>query len=501
MDGQTKMTEITGNQSGTGGECMGRQGPEGAGGVWEASWASLDRRPVPQWFDDAKFGIFIHWGIYSVPSWAPKRHEVKSTGEAYAEWYGWLMQEENRGFREFHRSMYGENFRYEDFAPMFKAELFDADRWADLIQGSGARYVALTSKHHDAFCLWPSEYSWNWNSVDIGPHRDLVGELTQAVRARGIRMGLYYSLMEWFRPLYERDPEKYALQHMLPQMKELITAYQPSLLFTDGEWAHDSSVWHSCEFLAWLFNESSLRDEVVVNDRWGADTRSRHGGYYTTEYGEVFVDTKAEEEIPKKWEECRSIGASFGYNRNEDIGDYRSAKELIALLADTVSRGGNLLLNIGPCADGTIPVVMQERLKEIGGWLAVNGEAIYGTRRWRFAKEREGIFYTSSCRSVGRIPDPGTAVRAPGNPMSDGDGKSDSSNGCCLYVIIDFIPEGTLYLEKPVAAGRLSAKLVGTGLALPVAREPVGISIDLTGVLPSALPCGHAWVLRIEGVV
>src|SRR5262245_54198598 len=255
---------------------------------YQPTWESLDARPIPAWFDESKFGIFIHWGLYSVPAWAPKGQ--------YSEWYWNALSDGNSPTTKFHTRMYGEAFRYQDFVPAFKAELFDPEQWADLFARSGARYVALTSKHHDGFCLWPSPHSWNWNSVDVGPHRDLLGDLTQAVRARGLKMGVYYSLYEWHHPFYRTDPQRYVDEHMLPQIKELVERYQPALIFSDGEWEHPSELWRSTEFLAWLYNESPCRAEVVVNDRWGKETRSHHGGYYTTEYGEVGGGTQRAEQ-------------------------------------------------------------------------------------------------------------------------------------------------------------------------------------------------------------
>jgi len=354
-------------------------------GKYAADWSSLDTRPIPEWFDQAKFGIFIHWGIYSVPSWSPKRNTVDTTGEAYAEWYGMLMQRPESAFHKHHMETYGPRFKYQDFAPMFKAEHFDPEFWANLFKTAGAQYVVLTAKHHDGFCLWPSEYAWNWNSVDIGPHRDLVGEVKAAVEAVGLKMGLYYSLSEWFHPLVdaakeplERQTDRYVVEHMIPQLKELIERYSPQTLFTDGEWTNTSSEWRSEEFLAWLFNESKPRATIAVNDRWGSDTRSRHGGYYTTEYGEVGFEGELAQD--RKWEENRGIGNSYGYSRNEDVADYLSEGELIHLLVDTVCKGGNLCLNVGPTPDGRIAVIQQERLLQIGEWLKVNGEAIYSTR-------------------------------------------------------------------------------------------------------------------------
>ena len=336
-------------------------------------WESLDKRPCPAWFSDAKFGIFIHWGVYSVPAWG-------KTGE-YAEWY-WnhiADKKPDNVWWQFHKKTYGESFEYKDFAPQFRAELFDADKWADIFARSGARYIVPTSKHHEGFCLWPSaeasrDWGRPWNAVETGPHRDLMAELAAATRERGVKFGFYYSLYEWYNPIWLSDRKRFVDQHFFPQFKDVVTRYQPAIIFSDGEWDMDSKAWKSEELLAWLFNESGCRDEVVVNDRWGSDCRHKHGGYWTTEYAAGLKDDS------HPWEESRGMGYSYGYNRAERIDDYKSAREFILVLCDLVSRGGNLLLDIGPNGDGTIPVIMEQRLLEIGDWLRVNGEAIYGTR-------------------------------------------------------------------------------------------------------------------------
>ncbi|MBQ3488406.1 MAG: alpha-L-fucosidase, partial [Clostridia bacterium] len=219
-------------------------------------------------------------------------------------------------------------------------------------------------------------------------------ELKQALEGTGVRFGVYHSLYEWDHPLYVQDPERFTVEHLLPMMKELIEKYQPATLFTDGEWEHPSSVWHAEEFLQWLYNESSVRDFIVPNDRWGRETRGRLGGNFTSEYG-VVTDGKTVQdiELDRPFEECRGIGGSFGYNRNEELADYLGPKELLVMLCDLVSKGGNLLLNIGPNGDGTIPVIMEERLLQIGDWLRVNGEAIYCSRVYSKAQQK-GVYYT-----------------------------------------------------------------------------------------------------------
>lgn len=350
--------------------------------TYSANWKSLDARPIPKWFTDAKLGIFIHWGVYSVPAWAPVGKEY-ATYSKYSEWYWNRMVTDSSGvgkaFRDFHNKTYGPNFKYQDFAPQFKAELFNPEQWASIFKNAGAQYVVLTSKHHDGFALWPSAQAWNWNSVDVGPHRDLAGDLTNAVKAKGLHMGFYYSLYEWFNPLYKSNVDKYVTEHMIPQLKDLVTRYKPDIIWPDGEWEYPSNTWKSEDFLAWLYNESSVKNSVVVNDRWGKETRSKHGGYYTTEYDIVHNEDATNKKFEHPWEECRGIGGSFGFNRNENLADYESSDALIKMLIQKVARGGNLLLDIGPAADGTIPVIMQQRLADLGAWLTINGEAIYAT--------------------------------------------------------------------------------------------------------------------------
>lgn len=358
---------------------------------YQPTWSSLESRPIPQWFTDAKFGIFIHWGLYSVPAWATNSN-ADGFGSNYAEWYWERLNNTklkiHKEFVDFHNKNYGPNFKYQDFVSLFKAELFDPAQWAQLFKDAGAKYVVLTSKHHEGFALWPSRESWNWNAYDAGPHRDLAGDLSEAVKKTGLHMGFYYSLYEWYNPLYKQDVTKYVDQHMLPQLKDLVNRYQPDIIWPDGEWDHNDSIWRSREFLSWLYNESPVKKTVVTNDRWGGG-RS-HGGFTTTEYG------SGKASLDRPWEECRGIGESFGFNRNENLQQYQTSSQLVHMLIDVVSRGGNLLLNIGPAADGTIPVIMQQRLRDMGEWLNINGDAIYGTTAWREAPQPKDktTFYT-----------------------------------------------------------------------------------------------------------
>lgn len=422
------------------------------GQPFEATWESIDSRPNPQWFEEAKFGIFIHWGVYSVPSWGPK--------DQYAEWYWNHMQNKKGETWKFHERTYGPNFQYQDFAPMFKAELYDPAQWADIFKRSGAKYIVLTSKHHEGFCLWPNPQSWNWNSMDIGPHRDLAGDLVTACREKDLRIGFYYSLYEWYNPLYKSDVHRYVDQHMLPQMKDLVERYKPDLVWPDGEWEHPSETWRSTEFLAWLFNESSAPKDVVVNDRWGKETRNVHGGFATPEYGHLPKGRLTDQGL---FEECQGMGKSFGYNRNEDVDSYRSSTELLHLLIDNVSRGGNLLLDIGPTADGRIPVIMQQRLIDMGEWLEVNGEAIYGADALPGAPKMDDVRFTK---------------------------KDDAVYAICLKW-----PGETLILEMDMSPSQ--AVMLGHDAPLEMQQDGNKITITAPVLNIDQMPCRHAYVFKL----
>ena len=271
---------------------------------------------------------------------------------------------------------YGKDFKYEDFIPMWKAENWDPKQWAEIFKEAGAEYVVLTTKHHDGFCLFPSKYT-HFNSVEMGPKRNITGELTEAVRDAGIRMGLYYSgLIDWQYandPIFEDDdlfgtasPTFAYADYSYNQMNELVDDYAPSVFWNDIGWPKQSEEMMPY-FLAHYYNKVP---EGVVNDRFN----DRYHDFLTKEYKSGSVNRK------EKWEMCRGMGLSFGYNANEADDKLISVPDLISLLVGTVANNGNLLLNIGPKADGTIPEEQVKRLKILGAWLKVNHDGIYGTR-------------------------------------------------------------------------------------------------------------------------
>ena len=334
----------------------------------QPTFEKIYERKIPEWFNQEKFGIFVVWGPYSVPSY--KDH-------GYAEWY-WRHSQSIPDSRQFHERVYGEDFTYEQFADMFTAEMFDPEFWCELFANSGARYVVTTANYHDGFAMWPTEYSKTintdrWNSKVIGPKRDILGELNEAGEKRGLKMGIYYSLYEWYHPLWIHDREKFVSDWLFPKFKEVVTNYKPWFIFLDGEWEQDYKAWNSEKLAHWLYNESPVKNTVVVNDRWG-QCRGIWGDVYESEYGGGKYTTPAH-----PWQEDRGIGHSYGYNRAESIYDYDSREKLIQTFSGVIGGGGNFLLCVGPTGDGRIPVIMQERLLQIGDWLEVNGEAVYGT--------------------------------------------------------------------------------------------------------------------------
>jgi alpha-L-fucosidase len=467
---------------------------------YDPTWESVDKRPTPAWFTEAKFGIFIHWGVYSVPAYAP----VIPGKLAYAEWYWNAMTQGKKpgntnpvqtGTWAYHQLRFGADFPYQDFASQFRAELFEPDHWADIFQRSGAKYVVLTSKHHEGFALWPSKEAsatWGrpWNAVETGPKRDLLGDLTAAVRRKNLKMGFYYSLYEWYNPLYLADKQRYVREHMFPQFKDAVTRYAPSIIFSDGEWDMTSAEWHSPELLAWLFNESPSKNEVAIDDRWGKDTRHKHGGYWTTEY------TPGMSGMEHPWEESRGMGFSYGYNRAERADDYHTGGQLITMLVDLVSRGGNLLLDIGPAADGTIPPIMEDRLISMGKWLKVNGDAIYGTKPWKATRqwstgEMPKVDYNKEFETAYDV----TTLIEP-KPGKASIEAFFTAKGNDVYAILPRWP-GRQFRIKEAGLHPKSIALLGGGTGLKWKAAGAAVTIDLPD-LPQDLLGQPMWVLKIS---
>jgi len=315
----------------------------------------------------------------------------------------------------------------------------------------------------------------------------------QAVKKTDVKFGTYYSLYEWFHPWWKNDKKRFVEEHFHPQFKDLVENYQPDVMWTDGEWSMEPEYWKTPELLAWMFNESSIGESVVINDRWGKGARHTHGGYYTTEY-----ESGLEGDHP--WEECRGIGFSFGYNANEPEEDYATAQVLIYLLIQTVSNGGNLLLDIGPDGKGNIPDIMQERLLALGEWLGVNGEAIYGTRKWdracQWSKKGKknwkpkGTHYLPADYILKQTVDKqrGYAVREAFFTSKDED----------IYAIIPGWPEEDILLRDMEAKPGSSISLLGTDLVLEYEQQGKDLLIKTPQLAKDKLPCDYAYVFKIS---
>jgi alpha-L-fucosidase len=461
-------------------------------------WASIDARPAPQWWLDAKFGIFIHWGMYAVPGYTLKGN--------YAEWYQYNLETNGHGGKiaDYQRKKFGDRSYY-DLADDFKAQLYDPEEWAKLFERSGAKYVVLTSKHHDGYCLWPNAqasktWGFPWNSMERGPRRDLLGELFAALRKTSVKPGMYFSLYEWFNPLWKADPARYAREHAMPQAQELLEKYRPFVFWTDGDWDAPAETWQAQQFIAKAYNEGPLRDSIVFNDRWGSGVRFHHGGIYTPEYQ---PDLDFEDHA---WEESRGMGFSYGYNRMEDAWDYNSAQSLVLHLVDKASRGGNFLLDVGPDEHGKIPPIMQERLLDMGRWLEANGEAIYRTRRWRTpvqwsakgrrdwkAAELEGWKTGGDALLKQTVsPDPGYAVKEvffTYNPATN-----------ALYATLPKWPAQRWVALRGLRVSPPSAvTLLATGQPLRFVQQGDNTVVSLPEYDPNRIAAPQAFVLKIAG--
>ncbi|MCF8381305.1 MAG: alpha-L-fucosidase [Bacteroidales bacterium] len=362
-------------------------------------WESLDTRPIPEWYSDAKFGIFVHWGLFSVPAYRPYAEDeygYKLKDNTYAAYYIPEVMYQPGVKTNFHKIAYGENFSYFDFVNQFKAELFNPEDWAKLFKSTGAQYIVMTAKPGDGYALWPSQerYSKGWNSGETGPHRDLVGEMSNAVKATGMQMGLYYSFTEFWTTKTNTWPaeatlrngyyvprevwEKYSIsdsdytERIHFQTKELINNYQPDILWTDGELDYNGKDLKSKELLAWIYNEAPNKEWIVVNDRWERGSRGNHGGFVSLGYGDI-AESIAKN---KKKEVSIPMAYSYGYNRAEAFSDYKSSDEIIKTMVKTIAKGDNFLLGVGAKADGSLPMVTEQKLEEISKWMVKNREAI-----------------------------------------------------------------------------------------------------------------------------
>lgn len=479
--------------------------------LYEPTWESVSTHPLPGWYDDAKFGVFLHWGLYSVPGWAEQVDDIQALlkrrgpeallrHNPYAEWYANTMRIDGSPTWQHHRDTYGADFPYERFREAFDRDSAQADlgALADELRSTGAEYVVLTTKHHEGFTLWPSALPHPRMGA-YHARRDLVGELTHEVRARGMRMGLYYSGgYDWpFNDAVLQHPADTMLgvpagpeylAYATGHVRELIDRYRPSVLWNDVAWPGGGN-------LAALFaHYYNTVEDGVIDDRWLESTSSPTGARATATRvmgallqaawkfipedmkGLTFPATNHFDfETPeyahfaeiheKKWETTRGVGHSFGANRNERPEDIITTTELVRTFVDVVSKNGNMLLGIGPRPDGTIPDEQKVPVRGMGEWLAVNGEAVKKTRPW---------------------------VRAEGRTRQ-GDDLRYTAQGSTTYAMLLATPS-TREITLDITAPGARVHLLGVG------ELDVSATGDaLTVTLPTALPVSPAHALRISG--
>jgi alpha-L-fucosidase len=467
-----------------------------AKGPWKADWASLDRHPLPQWFRDAKFGIAINWGLYSVPCWDEDRS--KQTGKAarqYPDAYpDWMHR--RPAHIQHQADTFGPRSNYDDFFGDFSTQNYKPEELAALVADVGARYILPFCKHHDGVAWWDSKWTRR-NFVQMGPKQDLLTPLVEAARKRNLKIAVYDCLGEYanvtladdgrlllrdWSNMKKRIPlgddnryrvsgcipvKNYWTQYMTPLTKEMIDLFDPDILWLDGYWAGSAEVMRSRELAAYLYNRAEGCKEVCVNDRLCRGSRlearadSPHGDFMTSE-------SHTHASLTKYWEEIRSISPSYAFNQNDDEANSLTRAGLVRLLIDTVSNNGNLLLILGPDRTGRIPDLQLDRLQALGRWLKINGEAIYGTRV--LPPYAEGtVAYTRS------------------------------KDGKCAYAICKVWPGKTLKLTAVRAAPDAVVKMLGVEEPLAWKQDEHGLTIALPQKLQDYFyrPCEHAWAIRI----
>jgi alpha-L-fucosidase len=471
-------------------------------GPFRPDWQSLQKYEPPEWYKDAKFGIFIHWGVYSVPAFG-------------SEWYPRLMYEKGTEEYKHHIATYGpqDKFGYKDFIPMFKAEHFDPAAWAELFKKSGAKYVVPVAEHHDGFAMYDSGLS-DWTVAKMGPHRDTTGELAKAVRAAGLHFGLSSHRVEhnfflgvgreissdindpryaaFYGPahVWLVNPEGTPLNNdftyvssawtddWLARDTELVEKYHPDIVYFDWWIGQPSMRANLTRFAAFYYNSSLKYGDHVGVINYKEYAMQEHSGVLDIERGQL-GDTR-----PLYWQTDTSVSnKSWGYIKNDT---FKSPQFIVDQLVDIVSKNGNLLMNIGPRSDGTIPDEVQQVLLDVGGWLNVNGEAIYGTRPWRIYGEGPTKV------AAGSFHDTETTEYTPQDFRF-------TTKGDVLYAIGLGWPangEGVIHALAPTAGTEKvqSIALLGSDATLQFTQQADGLHVRL----PAQSPSKYAYALRVK---
>jgi alpha-L-fucosidase len=471
-------------------------------GPFRPDWESLEKYEVPEWYKDAKFGIFIHWGVYSVPAFGN-------------EWYPRNMYREESDEYKHHVRTYGpvDKFGYKDFVPMFRAEHFDPAGWARLFKDAGAKYVVPVAEHHDGFAMYDSGLS-DWTAAKMGPHRDVIGELAKAVRAEGLRFGASSHRVEhnFFLGVGRQiasdinDP-KYAAFYgpahnwleakqgtplsndftyvstawtadWLARSSEIVEKYRPDIMYFDW-WIGQPAVRADlARFAAFYYNTSLKVGNHVGVINYKDYAIQEHSAVLDLERGQLG------EIRPLYWQTDTSVSnKSWGYIKDDT---FKTPEFVVQQLIDIVSKNGNLLLNIGPRSDGTIPEEVQAVLREVGSWLKVNGEAIYGTRPWKIYGEGPTKV------AAGSFHDTDTA----GYTAAD---FRFTSKGNTLYAIELGRPSGDQAVIRSLGSSALSGQkivavaLLGWDAKIAFQQQPDGLRVQF----PWPAPGKYAYAFRI----
>ncbi|MGS2738353.1 alpha-L-fucosidase [Sinomicrobium sp. M5D2P17] len=354
----------------------------------EESKEAFDERMA--WWRDARFGMFIHWGAYAVPAGRYEGKEVNGIGE-------WIMYNAKIPIDV-----------YEGYVKEFNPTAFNAEEWVTRMKNAGMKYMVITSKHHDGFCLWDSGVT-DYDIIDFSPYgKDILKALSDACKAQGVKFGLYHSIMDWHHPDAQADtyaggePSEnneerfadYLESYLKPQLKELVDNYDPAILWFDGEWEKEFTHEQGQELYQYV---RELNPNIIINNRVDKGRKGMQGmnkddsdyaGDFGTPEQEILDGTS-----DLDWESCMTMNDTWGYKTDDQ--NWKSSKELIRNLVDAAAKGGNYLLNIGPDAKGNIPEASLERLADVGTWMKVNGEAVYGTESPESGyKEGENIRFT-----------------------------------------------------------------------------------------------------------
>jgi alpha-L-fucosidase len=461
-------------------------------GKWKPAAESMDAHKAPEWYGDAKFGMYIDWGLWSVAGWAPK----KEKGAMYPDWYEFRLDTDS-AFMEYHEKNWGKDFMRDDFIPLFQAKDYRPEQLVKIAREAGMKYIVPFCKHHSGFCLWPSSYTHR--DVYDMTGKDLLKPLVESCRENGMKFGYYVSIEEWEYPViddsgemknrewggevvpYSRDMERkssgkiavkdYAKDYLLPQITEFIDTYDPDILWYDGDWSTPANDLLCYDISAYYYNQAEGRKEVAVNDRYGTAgrkwLRSVRGDFFTDEFGDMEKEVK---QANHSWEENRGISQSYGFNWQDTDANVISSKGFIDMFVDIVAHGGNLLLIVNLDAQGALPDVQENRLRDIGKWLKVNGEGIYSTRAYSVSAE-DNVRYTRS---------------------------KDSKT---VFAISLNWPGTQLQLKSVEPAKDSKIHLLGYGEPLEWTYQNGTTAITLPSKLQKASnrPCDHAWVFKIEG--